>query len=59
VREWLHQPQPKERQRPVLSVDLTVLPGREYSYLLGLQAVMPGNRVLIRQLPYRAVEIGC
>ena len=24
-----------------------------------MQAVMPGNRVLIQRLPYRAVEIGC
>lgn len=24
-----------------------------------MQAIMPGNRVLVQQMPYRAVEIGC
>jgi hypothetical protein len=95
VRDWLRQPLPKQRQRPILAVDVESIPRREYSYLLGfylgdgtisrsrrdvyrlristdarypeiipecaaaMQAVMPGNRVLVQRLPYRCVEIGC
>jgi hypothetical protein len=34
-------------------------PGLIAECVAAVQAVMPGNRVLVQRLPYRAVEIGC